>query len=107
MELLLARLHQPPVSYQSLYERMRNQSGTVLIDFLNQVGKENFMTYSVHQSCQYELKSAASAPPLLMARPRVHVAGKPFGCFHLFEKGRWGLRLSIRCYGKKSARKFR
>ena len=39
IDLYLARLHQPPASYDTLYDRIRKATGQSLIDFIEKVGK--------------------------------------------------------------------
>lgn len=79
LELFLARLHQPSASYQTLYERIRNNAGTILIDFIEEVGKHNFITYSAHQAvtCKFGDRQHVSYAPVLNVPPHVHVKAKP------------------------------
>lgn len=78
LDLFLARLHQPPASYQTLYERIRSQAGNALSDFLEEFGKNNSITYSIHQevSCHFKPGQRADAAPSLQAPPCVTVPGK-------------------------------
>lgn len=48
IELFTARLNRPPASYQDLYERIR-QEEDALIPFLDKVGLQHYMTYSLHE----------------------------------------------------------
>lgn len=78
IDLFLARLHQPPASYGTLYDRIRKGSGQILIDFIEEVGKDKFITYSIHQevSCGSADHASFEAPPPLNPPPCVVVSGK-------------------------------
>lgn len=74
IELFLARLHQPPASYPIFYERIRGGTDHILIDFIEKIGKDNFITYSVHQEvfCKDE-NNTSSVPAHCLLQPPVHV----------------------------------
>lgn len=81
MDLFLARLWQPAVSsYEELYERIKSYTGKSLLEFLQSVGKEHFMTFSIHQEVSYDYPREAHAkePPLLHSPAHVVVPGKLF-----------------------------
>ena len=78
-DLLVARLQQSAVSYQILYERMRNQTGSNLVDFIENFGACNLMTYSLDEeiSTIHEGKSDAFTSPPLIPPSQVVVGGNP------------------------------
>jgi exodeoxyribonuclease V beta subunit len=57
MELFLARLAQPSAPYPEIYERIKGCENHILINFLDSVGKENGITYSLHPSQDQEWQS--------------------------------------------------
>lgn len=80
MDLFLARLWQPAVSsYEALYERIKYYTGKSLLEFLQAIGKENFITFSIHQEVTYDFshETHAKTLPLLHSPAKVVVSGKP------------------------------
>lgn len=79
MDLLLARLWQPVVSsYEELYERIKYYTGKSLLEFLEKVGKEHCMTFSIHQEVIYDFsgETPLSLLPLLHAPDKVVIPGQ-------------------------------
>lgn len=80
MDLFLARLWQSvPESYTSLYDRIKSYTGKNLLEFLEAVGKENFMTFSIHQEVAYEFprETHSKNSSYLQAPSKILVPGKP------------------------------
>jgi exodeoxyribonuclease V beta subunit len=80
MDLFLARLKQPAASsYETLYERIKCYAGKSLLEFIQEVGKENFITFSIHQEVLYDFprETHAKEPPHLQQPAKVTVSGKP------------------------------
>lgn len=74
MDLFLGRLGQSPCAYLALYERIRQFSGKPFLDFLEQAGKHNHITYSIHQDIVLEpLKEDASLQVNLNKPPAVQL----------------------------------
>lgn len=79
LDLFLARLSQPRAySYDMLYERIKSYNGNTLLEFLSSVGKENYMTFSVHQKviCDVSLAAEMKNPSPLYPPIGVDVPGK-------------------------------
>lgn len=79
MDLFLARLWQPVAAYEALYERIKYYTGKSLIDFIEKVGKEHFITYSIHQEvvCDLASKMRPKKTLALQAPSPVIVHGQP------------------------------
>ncbi len=80
MDLFLARLWQPaPDSYASIYERIKNYAGKSLLEFLETIGKQHFMTFSIHQEVvdKFPRETHAKAFPILHPPAKVSVSGRP------------------------------
>lgn len=80
MDLLLARLWQPSVtSYPALYEHIQHYTGKSLLEFLEKIGKEHFMTFSIHQEVIYDFprETHAKVSPTLHPPAKVSVPGQP------------------------------
>lgn len=79
MDLFLARLGQPAVGYDALYERIKYYTGKSLIDFIEKVGKEHFITYSLHQEviCDLAARIRPKKAPTLQVPLPVTVHGQP------------------------------
>ncbi len=79
MDLFLARLGQPAVGYDALYERIKYYTGKSLIDFIEKIGKEHFITYSLHQEviCDLAARIRPKKALNLQAPSPVTVHGQP------------------------------
>ncbi|MFI0435632.1 MAG: UvrD-helicase domain-containing protein [Parachlamydiaceae bacterium] len=54
MDLFIARIGQPLAhSYGELYKRIKESTGEHFLNFLERVGKDHFMTYTIHQNIFY------------------------------------------------------
>ena len=79
IDLFLARLLQPPATYEALYERLRNQTVNNLIDFIEGPGRGHALTYSMHQGAigpSTNPSPRAVSIPCLQHPPVVTVPGK-------------------------------
>ncbi len=80
MDLFLARLKQPAVdSHDAIYERIKYYAGKSLLEFLETVGKDHFITYSLHQEIVYDFprETHAKVSPTLQMPPVVSVSSQP------------------------------
>jgi exodeoxyribonuclease V beta subunit len=79
MDLFLARLKQPATSHQTLYERIKSYGGQSLFNFLEIVGKQHFITYSLHQEVVHDFPRETHAKDFhsLYAPPEVSVNSQP------------------------------
>jgi exodeoxyribonuclease V beta subunit len=80
MDLFLARLWQPAAtSYAAIYERIKDYAGKSLLEFLEAVGKQHFMTYSIHQEVIYDLPCEIHVKTSSVLHPpaKVSVPGQP------------------------------
>lgn len=69
MDLFLARLYYPQYStYDEIYERIRANTGKHLLDFLEKVGKESHITWSIHQEV---IPNFASPPQTNISSPLI------------------------------------
>lgn len=72
MDLFLARLLQPAVEYDTLYDRIRNGQGDHLIDFIDRTGREHSITYSMHrEKISVIPRETSDAPSLELHEPSV------------------------------------
>lgn len=80
MDLFLARLKQPAVdSHDSLYERIKYYTGKSLLDFMETVGCDHSITYSIHQEVIYDFprETHAKVPQALYVPSVVTVSSQP------------------------------
>lgn len=80
LDLFLARLWQPAMpSYSALYERIKSYAGKSLLEFLQAVGKDHHMTYSIHQEVLYDFprETHAKTVPTLQMPAQVSVSVQP------------------------------
>lgn len=79
MDLFLARLQQPAVSYQELYERVKIYAGKSLLDFIETVGQQHFITYSLHREVIDDVprETQAKSVPSLQKPSSVTIHGEP------------------------------
>jgi exodeoxyribonuclease V beta subunit len=80
MDLFLARLKQPAVdSHDALYERIKYYAGKSLLDFIETVGRDHSITYSIHQEVIYDFprETHAKVSQALQAPPVVVVSSQP------------------------------
>ena len=79
LDLFLGKLGQPAISYQALYERLKEGVGTDLIDFLEGMGTPRLISFSIHQSLECdalpeEAKEAfLEGNPLLPPPSQIHI----------------------------------
>lgn len=80
MDLFLARLKQPGVPYEAIYERIKQYSGKSLIDFIEAVSGYHCISYSIHQEVVYDFswELGVKESPCLHAPSPVTVPGRPF-----------------------------
>lgn len=76
IDLLLGRLYQPSASYQDVYERIK-QGHSKLIEFIEEVGKNHSMTYSLHSNIELKNKFTEEKLSSLQPPPMVTIPGKP------------------------------
>lgn len=78
MDLFLARLNRSPTNYEELYERIRNEDNQDLISFLETAGKQNHISFSIHQKMQSQVYSEEGEidSQLILPRP-VKVTAPP------------------------------
>ncbi len=79
IELFLARLHRPAATYQELYERIGKERGVNLVEFIEDIGGQHHISYSLHQEVKcsavekdYSIDELSLNPP-----PAVIVPGTP------------------------------
>lgn len=78
IDLLLGRIMRPHVDYQGLYERIRQGHGKDFLDFLVSVGRENHITYSIHDSITLPKPCHEENQSVFLTEPRaVKVHGEP------------------------------
>lgn len=76
LDLFIAKLDQKKLPYEQLYELIKQQDFAPFIQFLETVGKANFMTYSISQAVNklsYKHTFEKSIQPLLNAPKKVFV----------------------------------
>ncbi len=80
MDLFLARLKQPGVPYEAIYERIKHYVGKSLVDFIDAVSGHQCISYSIHQEvvCDFSWAFRAKNCPSLQAPSAVTVPGRPF-----------------------------
>lgn len=78
LDLFLARLHQLPATYETVYERIRNSSNS-LIDFIEEIGKSHHITYSFLKDdsivCHKKPPLDVSTALPIQSPPHVNVPG--------------------------------
>lgn len=80
IDLFLASLWQEPsCSYKELYSRIKGFTGASLLEFLERVGKDNFISFSIHQEILKGLsyKAEVKPSPILYPPSQVVVSGAP------------------------------
>lgn len=81
IDLFLARLWQPSITqYSAIYERIKYYTGKSLLDFLENVGKQNYISYSIHQEMSdddFPRETQVKQFPTLKVPIRVSVPGQP------------------------------
>jgi exodeoxyribonuclease V beta subunit len=68
IDLFLARLKQPLCSYKELYQRIKNEEGKHLLEFLDETGKGYGMSYSLDEQIVIE-KNIEVFTPKIMSPP--------------------------------------
>ncbi len=75
IDLFLARLGQPVFSsYQDLYDRIKHYDGKIFQNFIDTIGKDHYLTYSMHQEVYFEgrkeeFSSKELIPPHVVSIP--------------------------------------
>src|SRR5438876_1094308 len=54
MDLFLCRSLHKNATYSDLYEHLRTYSGMSFVKFLEDIGKHNHISYSIHKGCEFD-----------------------------------------------------
>jgi exodeoxyribonuclease V beta subunit len=79
IDLFLSRFAQNTCSYDNLYERIREQTGYALIQWLKNREDEKQITFSIHQSIDFKPleKQEKIIEVLLISPPKIHLTFDP------------------------------
>jgi exodeoxyribonuclease V beta subunit len=84
IDLFLARLENGFCSCEEIYEKIHSYDGKALFSFLDKVGKDNSITYSVHQVVSFEKQQEEERANKLLQPPKKVVVPGSFSIMTSF-----------------------